>query len=30
MKKVPLVLPNWIGKDEAQDVVVRDPRPMPC
>jgi hypothetical protein len=28
--KIPLALPSWIGKDEAQDVVVRDLRAMPC
>ena len=26
MKKVTIALPSWIGKDEAQDVVVRDLR----
>ena len=26
MKKVTIVLPSWIGQDEAQDVVVRDLR----
>jgi hypothetical protein len=26
MKKVTIALPNWIGEDEAQDMVVRDLR----
>ena len=26
MKKVTITLPNWIGQDEAQDMVVRDLR----